>query len=111
MQLDMDTPDSYTPCYGSQIKYKMPGGNSMYIHFKDKSKIRHKKRWSQVSRVSKYTHLDLLIIYYIFNTKGIKQILDRNSKIDILLCLILKATKSKILFSLSFPFHVFINFE
>lgn len=65
MQLDMDTPLEFTPCYGSQIKYKMPGGNSMYIHLKDKSKIRHKKRWSQVSRVSKYTHLDLLIIYYI----------------------------------------------
>lgn len=62
--MQVDEPDSYTPCYGRQIKYKMPGGNFMYIHLKDKSKIRHKKRWSQVSCVSKYTHLDLLIIYY-----------------------------------------------
>lgn len=54
---------------------------------------------------------NILHRYLKLNTKGIKQILDRNSKIDILLCLISKATKSKILFSLSFPFHVFINFE
>lgn len=53
MQLNVDKPDSYTPCYGGQIQYKMPGGNFMYIRLKDKSKIRHKKRWSQVSRVSK----------------------------------------------------------
>lgn len=77
MQLDMDTPDSYTPCYGSQIKYKMPGGNSMCIHLKDKSKIRHKKRWSQVSRVSNYTHLDLLIIYYIDISNLIQRELNR----------------------------------
>lgn len=45
----MDRPVSYATCYGGQIVYKMPGGNLMHIHLKDKSKIRHKKRWSQVS--------------------------------------------------------------
>ncbi|XP_061180822.1 chitin synthase chs-2-like [Saccostrea echinata] len=34
--------------YGAQIVYKMPGGNLMFIHLKDKTKIRNKKRWSQV---------------------------------------------------------------
>lgn len=54
---------------------------------------------------------NILHRYLKFKTKGIKQIIETNSKIDILLCLILKATKWKILFLLSFPFHVFLNFE
>lgn len=62
MQLNMDRPDSYDTCYGCQIKYRMPGGNFKYIHLKDKSKIRHKKRWSQVSPILVNTYLDLVII-------------------------------------------------
>ncbi|XP_052804939.1 uncharacterized protein LOC128234627 isoform X2 [Mya arenaria] len=34
--------------YGGQIVYPMPGDNFLFVHLKDKSKIRHKKRWSQV---------------------------------------------------------------
>ncbi|XP_052242460.1 chitin synthase chs-1-like [Dreissena polymorpha] len=34
--------------YGGQIVYQMPGENFLFIHLKDKTKIRHKKRWSQV---------------------------------------------------------------
>ncbi|KAH3703118.1 hypothetical protein DPMN_078147 [Dreissena polymorpha] len=34
--------------YGGQIVYRMPGENFLFIHLKDKTKIRHKKRWSQV---------------------------------------------------------------
>ncbi|XP_060583230.1 LOW QUALITY PROTEIN: chitin synthase chs-2-like [Ruditapes philippinarum] len=34
--------------YGGQVIYIMPGGNFLFIHLKDKHKIRHKKRWSQV---------------------------------------------------------------
>ncbi|XP_046564336.1 chitin synthase chs-2-like [Haliotis rubra] len=34
--------------YGAQLLWEMPGGNLLYVHVKDKNKIRHRKRWSQV---------------------------------------------------------------
>lgn len=34
--------------FGGQLVYTMPGHNLLVIHLKDKSKIRIKKRWSQV---------------------------------------------------------------
>ncbi|WAR05203.1 MYO3B-like protein [Mya arenaria] len=34
--------------YGGQLVISMPGDNFLFIHLKDKAKIRHKKRWSQV---------------------------------------------------------------
>ena len=33
--------------YGGRLVYVLPGKTKMYVHLKDKSKIRHKKRWSQ----------------------------------------------------------------
>merc|ERR1719454_2843198 len=33
--------------YGGRLIYTLPGKTKMIIHLKDKSKIRHKKRWSQ----------------------------------------------------------------
>merc|ERR1712142_963183 len=33
--------------YGGRLIYTLPGKTKMIIHMKDKSKIRHKKRWSQ----------------------------------------------------------------
>jgi len=33
--------------YGGRLVYTLPGKTKMIIHMKDKSKIRHKKRWSQ----------------------------------------------------------------
>ncbi|XP_067845652.1 chitin synthase chs-2-like [Heptranchias perlo] len=41
-QTIMNTP------YGGRINYTLPYGNNLYIHLKDKQKIRHKKRWSQI---------------------------------------------------------------
>ena len=35
--------------YGGQLTWTLPGGNLLYVHIKDKNKIRHKKRWSQVT--------------------------------------------------------------
>uniref|UniRef100_A0A8W8NYT2 Chitin synthase chs-1/2 N-terminal putative transporter domain-containing protein n=1 Tax=Magallana gigas TaxID=29159 RepID=A0A8W8NYT2_MAGGI len=46
--IKMMDPFLFCTCYGGQIVYKMPGGNFMFIHLKDKTKIRRKKRWSQV---------------------------------------------------------------
>lgn len=33
--------------YGGRLVYTLPGKTKMIVHLKDKSKIRHKKRWSQ----------------------------------------------------------------
>ncbi|BFY98509.1 hypothetical protein BsWGS_01548 [Bradybaena similaris] len=34
--------------YGGRLVWKLPGENLLIAHIKDKNKIRHKKRWSQV---------------------------------------------------------------
>ncbi|XP_041372213.1 uncharacterized protein LOC121385560 isoform X2 [Gigantopelta aegis] len=34
--------------YGAQLVWQMPGENLLYVHIKDKNRIRHRKRWSQV---------------------------------------------------------------
>lgn len=34
--------------YGGRISYILPGKNKLTVHLKDKYKIRHRKRWSQV---------------------------------------------------------------
>ncbi|XP_055029972.2 chitin synthase chs-1 [Misgurnus anguillicaudatus] len=34
--------------YGGRLEYTLPKGNLMMVHLKDKTKIRHKKRWSQI---------------------------------------------------------------
>ena len=36
--------------YGGRLVVTMPYGNSLVVHFKDKTLIRHKKRWSQVGK-------------------------------------------------------------
>jgi chitin synthase len=36
--------------YGGRLTWVLPGGNFLIAHLKDKTKIRHKKRWSQVIR-------------------------------------------------------------
>ncbi|XP_060772855.1 chitin synthase chs-2-like isoform X1 [Neoarius graeffei] len=34
--------------YGCRLQYTLPHGNTLFVHFKDKQQIRHKKRWSQI---------------------------------------------------------------
>ncbi|XP_053568222.1 chitin synthase chs-2-like [Bombina bombina] len=34
--------------YGGRLCYTLPHGNVLYVHLKDKQRIRHKKRWSQI---------------------------------------------------------------
>ncbi|XP_062607558.1 chitin synthase chs-2-like [Saccostrea cucullata] len=46
--IELEKPFLFNTIYGGQVIYRLPGGNLMFIHLKDKSKIRHKKRWSQV---------------------------------------------------------------
>ncbi|EFX80551.1 hypothetical protein DAPPUDRAFT_51536 [Daphnia pulex] len=51
---------SVTP-YGGRLEWTLPGNTKMTVHLKDKSKIRVKKRWSQVM------YIDYLIRYEIGN--------------------------------------------
>ncbi|XP_052747041.1 chitin synthase chs-2 isoform X2 [Bicyclus anynana] len=41
-------PKKYPTPYGGKLVWILPGKNKMICHLKDKSKIRHRKRWSQV---------------------------------------------------------------
>lgn len=42
-------PIKYPTPYGGRLVWTLPGKTKMFVHIKDKSKIRHKKRWSQVN--------------------------------------------------------------
>lgn len=37
--------------YGGRLTWILPGGNFLIAHIKDKTKMRHKKRWSQVNNI------------------------------------------------------------
>ncbi|XP_041375040.1 chitin synthase chs-2-like [Gigantopelta aegis] len=41
-------PEKIPTPYGGRLEWKLPGGNLFTAHLKDKAKIRHRKRWSQV---------------------------------------------------------------
>ena len=43
--------------YGGRLIWRMPGGNKIIAHLKDKAKIRHRKRWSQVIKTCLWKYL------------------------------------------------------
>uniref|UniRef100_A0A8B9JJK8 chitin synthase n=1 Tax=Astyanax mexicanus TaxID=7994 RepID=A0A8B9JJK8_ASTMX len=45
--------------YGGRLVFVLPEGNMLYIHLKDKERIRNKKRWSQI-----------MYMYYLLGWKG-----------------------------------------
>ena len=47
--IHISDPVKYSTPYGGRLEWKLPGENLLIAHLKDKQKIRHKKRWSQVS--------------------------------------------------------------
>ena len=50
-------PKKYPTPYGGRLVWTLPGKTKMIAHLKDKSKIRHRKRWSQVyNRFSEKPH-------------------------------------------------------
>ena len=49
-QLVLSPPIKTPTPYGGRLTWTLPGGNLLYVHLKDKCKIRHKKRWSQASK-------------------------------------------------------------
>ena len=44
-------PTKLTTPYGGRLVWTMPGGTQLNFHLKDKNKIRHRKRWSQVGKM------------------------------------------------------------
>ena len=38
--------------YGGRLSWRLPGGNLLVVHLKDKLKVSKKKRWSMVSLIS-----------------------------------------------------------
>lgn len=46
--LRLRPPKKYPTPYGGRLEWVLPGKNKLICHLKDKSKIRHRKRWSQV---------------------------------------------------------------
>ena len=41
-------PMKYPAPYGGRLEWTLPGQTNLIVHLKDKNKIRHRKRWSQV---------------------------------------------------------------
>ncbi|KAL7841832.1 hypothetical protein SRHO_G00255230 [Serrasalmus rhombeus] len=56
--------------YGCRLQYTLPQGNTLIVHFKDKHRIRHKKRWSQVSKRSRLRQHRTLGIMYLYFLLG-----------------------------------------
>ena len=44
-------PEKTATPYGGRLTWIMPGHTRMVVHMKDKNKMRHRKRWSQVGFV------------------------------------------------------------
>ncbi|VDP06157.1 unnamed protein product [Soboliphyme baturini] len=55
--------------YGGRLVWTLPGDNRLFVHLKDKEKIRHKKRWSQV-----------MYMYYLLGFRIMEQITDITRK-------------------------------
>ncbi|CAB0029537.1 unnamed protein product [Trichogramma brassicae] len=47
-RMHVRAPKKYVTPYGGRLAWTLPGKTKMIAHLKDKSKIRHRKRWSQV---------------------------------------------------------------
>jgi chitin synthase len=56
-EYQMKPPKKYPTPYGGRLVWTLPGKTKMIAHLKDKDKIRHKKRWSQVSERPFHTFL------------------------------------------------------
>lgn len=62
-------PKKYPTPYGGRLEWVMPGQNTLVAHLKDKIKIRHRKRWSQV-----------MYMYYLLGHRLMEQDMDVNRK-------------------------------
>lgn len=61
MKMRTRPPEKCPTPFGGRLKWTLPGGCNLIVHLKDKNKIRHRKRWSQVI----YYHF-VYLFYLIF---------------------------------------------
>jgi len=62
-------PKKFPTPYGGRLEWTMPGQNKLIAHLKDKIKIRHRKRWSQV-----------MYMYYLLGHRLMELPIDVNRK-------------------------------
>jgi len=62
-QLDLT---KYQTPYGGRLVWQLPGGTSIVVHLKNKKKIRHKKRWSQIMYIYYF-------LVYMLNNSGLTE--------------------------------------
>ncbi|KAH7639899.1 chitin synthase-like protein 2 [Dermatophagoides farinae] len=67
--IKLKVPKKYPTPYGGRLEWIMPGQNKLIAHLKDKVKIRHRKRWSQV-----------MYMYYLLGHKIMELPIDVNRK-------------------------------
>ena len=67
-ELECDAPMPTPTPYGNRLTWKMPGQSNLIVHLKDKTKIRHKKRWSQVWQHMQLVDIYVLIVSLVFQT-------------------------------------------
>ena len=48
-------PNKCVTPYGGRLEWELPGKHKLFVHLKDKDKIRPKKRWSQVRKIIVFT--------------------------------------------------------
>ncbi|KAK1127233.1 hypothetical protein K0M31_003777 [Melipona bicolor] len=62
-------PTKYPTPYGGQLVWNLPGKTRLTVHLKDKNKIRHRKRWSQV-----------MYMYYLLGYRFMNSSIDFDTK-------------------------------
>lgn len=67
--ITLKPPKRYPTPYGGRLEWVMPGQNKLVAHLKDKVKIRHRKRWSQV-----------MYMYYLLGHRLMELPIDVNRK-------------------------------
>jgi chitin synthase len=50
-------PKKFPTPYGGRLVWTLPGKTKMIVHLKNTDKIRHKKRWSQVSHAAFFSFM------------------------------------------------------
>ncbi|CAJ0955692.1 unnamed protein product, partial [Mesorhabditis belari] len=68
-QMRLKPPKKIKTPYGGKLSYILPGKNKMVVHLKDKNKIRHRKRWSQV-----------MYLYYLLGYRLMCKVEEQNRK-------------------------------
>ncbi|CAC5366537.1 CHS1 [Mytilus coruscus] len=69
VNIKLPPPTKYPTPYGGRLEWTLPGNNKLSAHLKDKAKVRHKKRWSQV-----------MYMYYLLGFKLLSEPLDSKRK-------------------------------